>query len=179
MHLLSITVFSLFWASSFWLPYLGKFIIVQLHWWTMAADLTTDVTNLVKKHNSKSVIWNYFRIKADDIWRPMDGYEKKEHAANKYLVKMQTPSTCLLTFGMYTLYYIKKPWRPRKQAQGLHLAHAGIVSNLLYKVLLSMASIIIQKVCRLNNSTMLSHTCSAVNRNRVTEQLTEQLTGYL
>lgn len=44
----------------------------------MATDVTSDVvTNLVKKRNSKSVIWNYFGIKADDTGRPIDGCEKK------------------------------------------------------------------------------------------------------
>ena len=31
----------------------------------------------MKKCNSKSVIWNYFRIKADDTGRSINGYEKK------------------------------------------------------------------------------------------------------
>ena len=58
-----------------------------------------------------------------------------EHAANKHLIKTWTPPTCLPTFGIHILYYIKKPWRPRKQAQGLHPAHTGIIRNLLYKLL--------------------------------------------
>ena len=120
--------------------------------------MATDATNLVKQR-----VW--YGTTSELRWMIQEGQlmvMKRnlfvEHAANRYLVKMRTPPICLLTFEVYILYYIKKPWRPKKQAQGLHLAHTGIISNLLYKVLSSMAYIMIQRVYRLNNWTMPSHT---------------------
>ena len=41
--------------------------------------MASSVTRLVKKPNSKSVIWNYFGVSADDTGRPIDGSEKKTY----------------------------------------------------------------------------------------------------
>ena len=60
--------------------------------------MASSVTRLVKKPNSKSVIWNYFGVSADDTGRPIDGSEKKPicRTCNK-----QVPSKDANTSNMF------------------------------------------------------------------------------
>ena len=123
----------------------------------MASNLTTsDVT-----YNLKSIIWNYFRIRTDDTGRAIDGCERKPTCRT---CSKQVPCKDENTTNMFAhlrdvqpLLY-KKAMKTNEATTRPSFSTHRDQSNLLFKVLLSMVSIMIQRVYRLNNSTMLLHT---------------------
>ena len=71
--------------------------------------MATDATNLVKQKVRYGTTSELRWMTQEGQLMVMKRNLFVEHAANRYLEKMQTPPTCLLTFGVYILYYIKKP----------------------------------------------------------------------